>query len=91
MQLTQHCFLHLCLPPSPRLVSFLDYMLGHCQRLLRRNQVLCYSKHQIKLHITVKGKPHARFAVALGGLVTIFAGSAFFLSRACEYAVRLPL
>lgn len=37
--------------------------------------------------VAVKDKPRVRFAVALGGLVAIFAGSAFFLLRICERTV----
>ena len=80
--------MHLSLPLRP--VSFLDCTPDHC--LLRQNQVLFLVTHiRLDFYITVKGKPRVRFAVALGGLVAIFTGSAFFLLRVCECNVRLPL
>src|SRR6202040_926658 len=78
------------LESSSKTGVFFGLYANHC--LLHRNQVLfLVTRIRLDFYITVKGKPRVRFAVAFGGLVAIFTGSAFFLLRVCECNVRLPL
>ena len=76
--------------PRRLAVSFLGCMRDHCLLHQARTQIL-FHRLGFSIQQQTEGKPRVRFAVALGGRVAIFTGSAFFLLRVRECAVRLPL